>query len=337
VVTPDRDLEARLEAAGLSLRDVQLPVAVPDPSQLRYRVPHSASVVTDADGAQWIEWRSNHFRDWRPRPLSPVPGKCLAEFVRLATASEARIAAFATSWGVLGEPYGGGPVESKLGQLGSGHDQISVTQERLADWKLTASRVAALLGVASNLQQDRAADHLEWELMIDALSPLHRYGLQWGLGRTEASSLGEYLRDEAAGEGIYGSVGPNSPITAQRQIVMYCLERWFEYGNVTVKPLWGLGNAAFSVVVIPEKERGALAGVLAFELAAALASPLGIFRCDGCHYPYTPAKRRPRSGAAHYCPSCSDGHSLAAKRAWWHTNRSRASEHTDAVPTVRRR
>ena len=63
--------------------------------------------------------------------------------------------------------------------------------------------------------------------------------------------------------------------------------------------------------------------VLAVQLAAALVSPFGVYRCGECKQPYTPEKRRPpRDGRAHYCPDCSEGASLAAKRRWWRENKA---------------
>jgi hypothetical protein len=60
---------------------------------------------------------------------------------------------------------------------------------------------------------------------------------------------------------------------------------------------------------------GFLFPTLAMQLAAAIASPLGLFVCDECGLPYAP-RRRPRPDRRHYCAACSAGVSLAAKRQW---------------------
>lgn len=105
---------------------------------------------------------------------------------------------------------------------------------------------------------------------------------------------------------------------------------WFKLGGVTLYPSWPPGSSALDVRV----QYHGLAGALAIELAAAMASPLGVHRCDECHLPYVPLRRRPRFDRRRYCPACSgpreEGPALraasrAAKRAWWRDNKGRGS------------
>jgi hypothetical protein len=68
--------------------------------------------------------------------------------------------------------------------------------------------------------------------------------------------------------------------------------------------------------------------VLGIELAAALSSPLGLWACDGCAYPYTPS-RSPRSDRRRFCPTCSK--SRAPARLWWRQHGSKRANDTGSA------
>jgi hypothetical protein len=97
---------------------------------------------------------------------------------------------------------------------------------------------------------------------------------------------------------------------------------WLKAAAVTPSLRWPEGDPAPYVTLT----EGGLFGVLAIQLAAALTSPLGIYRCTTCGFPFTPAHRKRRMDQRRYCPSCSMDASLAAKRRWWRENRSPRNE-----------
>jgi hypothetical protein len=112
-------------------------------------------------------------------------------------------------------------------------------------------------------------------------------------------------------------------LALDRNTVARVVDTWLMYGGVQLVPYW---DALLPrMVVRVDFDRGAgLHGLLALELATALSSPFGVNQCAGCGFPYAPEKRRARADRRAYCPGCSDGASLAAKRAWWRRNRSAA-------------
>jgi hypothetical protein len=103
-----------------------------------------------------------------------------------------------------------------------------------------------------------------------------------------------------------------------RSVIAAVLSEWLEIADIR-PTVWWPDDAPGPYVTLTE---GDVFGVLAAQLAATLSAPLGLYRCDDCGYPYTPAKRRPRRGLRRYCPTCSEGASLASKRHWWRQNRS---------------
>jgi hypothetical protein len=314
-------LENRLLGAGLFLRDARLTLAVPEPEELQYTVRYDVALVSDEHGVSWLAF------NWRSQArLSPPPGECLAQFVRLGKAQDSKVLAFAAAWG---------PFSSEGPLLKQGK------RTRVDDWRLVASQTAALLGVASNLQKGNRPESDEWDMMVSAYPPLDEIALRlaapsrnaWSVHRDRMDRLARAEEDDEDPPMPPSPpvVTATSPIDWQKYIVAFLVDRWFEYGNVKVRSRWGgeFGSdiETFAATVLPDPRplltsADPLAGLLAIELAAALGSPRGIYRCDDCGYPYTPPKRRPRTGVARYCPTCSEGASVAAKRSWWRAKKS---------------
>ncbi len=99
-------------------------------------------------------------------------------------------------------------------------------------------------------------------------------------------------------------VTSESSVEDQKFVVAFLTERWFEYGNIQIRPRWGIAQAPFTALVLPNRRSGPLdpdplAGVLALELAATLASPTGISVCaeTECRYPYTHPSGGPDPGS----------------------------------------
>jgi hypothetical protein len=112
-------------------------------------------------------------------------------------------------------------------------------------------------------------------------------------------------------------------LALDRSTVARVVDIWLMYGGVQLVPYWDAVLPRMAIRL--DFDRGAgLHGLLALELATALSSPFGVVQCTACGFPYAPEKRRPPVDRRSYCPGCSAGASLAAKRAWWRRNRSAA-------------
>jgi hypothetical protein len=314
-----RRLEIGLEKAGLLLGGAAVSVAVPQPEQLRYNVPARTDLVVDAAGADWIQW-STSYTEW-PGPLSPPPGKCLRAFLRLAEASSSQVLGFARAWGPLSAVE---IVPHRIDEHEPPGTDL-VRRSRLSDWKQVSMQLRALISAAADLQQGRPADHDDWSVVVDSLSGLGQFALANGFLLPEAASLTDYLR----GFDIWDKPEPTNlgVVLEQRRLVALVVQRWIQRGPLELTPLWGIGESPFTVLLAPSRtstpQPERLATIICIELAATLSSALSLVRCDECHYPYVRPKRRPKMGVAHYCPDCSEGHGVAAKRAWWRTHRSR--------------
>src|SRR5437867_3725795 len=172
---------ARLQVAGMSLSNTNLPVVSPRWDQFQYVVPPDAQLITDS-GETWIEWAT----DWQDfdLPLSPVPGRCLWDFQWLASATDESILSFAIDWGPLDEAvpeslealkepsYGRirrlpTSVLEELQRIAkAGGGRVSQRWEELMAelpaykhwnslelWRATARELKAILTVAASLQQ----------------------------------------------------------------------------------------------------------------------------------------------------------------------------------------
>lgn len=93
----------------------------------------------------------------------------------------------------------------------------------------------------------------------------------------------------------------------ERQALADELKLWLRYGAVAPAPSWE--SVAVGEPLKLRFHYVGLIGVLVMQLAAALASPQGLFKCVGCGRPYTPeeGKRRPSTNRRAWCgrtPDC---------------------------------
>jgi hypothetical protein len=107
-----------------------------------------------------------------------------------------------------------------------------------------------------------------------------------------------------------------------RTLAMLAAE-WIPPSDLSLTPRWDADRRATSIEIRFTARSRPLVAVLGIGVAAALSSPLGLWTCDGCGYPYTP-ERAPRRDRRRFCASCSA--SGAAARAWWQQHRSKQAK-----------
>src|SRR5205085_1345731 len=83
-------------------------------------------------------------------------------------------------------------------------------------------------------------------------------------------------------------------LVAQRAALADVVDTWLLTGGVRSEPRWAPDSSVVELSFTFNKSGQGLSGLLAVQLTSALSSPFGLFVCDGCAYPYTPEKRRPR-------------------------------------------
>jgi hypothetical protein len=187
--------------------------------------------------------------------------------------------------------------------------------EPVEAWKRLARQLAATLRLAARLQRGepcpwRGPGSEDWEAIM-AADPQGVLYLAW-LRELRARRPVAVVGPEPSAEDL---------VKLSREQVARVVDVWLAHGGVQLVPCWREGMPHLAVRVDFDRSAG-LHGLLGLEIATALASPFGVVQCAGCGYPYAPQKRRPRADRRPYCPACSEGASLAAKRAWWRRNRS---------------
>jgi hypothetical protein len=252
------------------------------------------------DSGYWLSW---HF-DRDHHEVTPEPTECLREFVRLAGATSEAVLKFARKWGALGICRHGYPFthtsrqnESWRGPAGSGRgcgpmqppiaSGIRGMWEPVEAWYHYASEALEMLTAMVYLGQGELASSESFRV-----SP-QRDG--------KASTLfADHLRN-------------------QQFILTGKLTHWLDLSGLQPRAVW------WPHAPVPHVQISALGifAILAVQLAAALTSPLGLYLCDECQYPFEPPNgRRPRRDKRRYCPTCSPQIRLAAKRRWWNEHRS---------------
>ncbi len=245
---------------------------------------------------------------WQPSFSPPVDG-CLRAFMRLADGSPEDILAFASRWGVLGICADGVPSshEVRCQPLGIYEGRLTwgAGWEPLSFWYRYAREARGILNAALRLRNHERVANEDWR---DIAGPL----------------------SEADFEFFFGSLLRDPPEMQQSSLLTYA-SHWFQLAGLRPRLYWDDGARAphtflaggdleFTGVGAPA---GFLFAVLAVQLGAALTSPLGLYRCDECGYPYPPQRRRPQSGRGHYCPTCQGDGQLASKRNSYHRNKGR--------------
>ncbi len=229
--------------------------------------------------------------------LCPSEGKSLAEFVQLADVSDEALAAsvlsFARRWGPLelcehGKPFRHFPKDC-LFALSAGHNS-PWWNEPLEAWRRYARHLRGLLLVASNLLVESPGAQADWQAVVDA-EPI---------GQKIYSPIGE-LDGEIWGPEKLDVRSRRRDPTSEHNYIAVAVNRWFEYGGVNLIPSWR-SEGSFRI----ETTYSGLTGRLAVDLAAALSSPTGIYRCAGCGIPFTSENRRRARNREKWCdrPDC---------------------------------
>jgi hypothetical protein len=253
----------------------------------------------------WITWTVAKDAEGQQ---SPRADGCLDQFWALAEASPERVLAFARRWGPMGicrcaqtathsdfcGPVGA-PEVSHRGEGRPGGDQQRWRYwEPVAVWRHYVRVVRAVLGVAATLEEGGA-------LAIDDVDVL----------------IGHVDRVSSIGLSNHGAELHKPHVV--RWIVAMVIDDWFRSANIRVSFIDQPRQKRWSAPLLVGARYdfrtgirfGELFGSLGLQLATALTSPSGLFRCDNpeCRRPYTPGEgqRRPKRGPSkprHFCPEC---------------------------------
>ena len=295
-------LRAQAELAGMEIEGADL--AIRADREVSYGVPSEIAIVSASElrspaiikpGPERLAWP--WVNDGGPvltykwldlKHVSPRKGKCLDAFIRLMDVREDRfpqaVLDFARRWGPLEICEHRKPqnhrdlADPPCQSFSTGRGQRT---EPVEAWRRYSRQLRAILLVAANLHQDRPGDKADWADVErgepEGISIEDHY--YWGPG-------------EIAGNVIH-----------ERQTVALALERWFRYGQVGLSPQWLTRRNAKEHWFEIQTAYWRLAGRLAVDLAAALRSPNGLYRCAGCGRPFTPKKRRRARNREKWCES----------------------------------
>jgi hypothetical protein len=308
-----RELQAQLGLAGFAMETRTLLLDACGNSEVQYGVPSNVGLSVE-HGVRWLVW-GDGLPD-APPCTSPADRACLSGFIRLGGGPDRGILEYAKCWGPLGDACRRA-VPADFPHLVS-HAAAPRICEPIEAWRRLARQLQATLQLAARLQRGEVAPLLgsgahAWE-MIAAADPMNARYSAW-------------IDELSAGRSVVAAT--EDPTTAEllnleRAAIARVVDLWLTLGGVQLVPYWDAARSRMLIRVDFHRAPG-LAGRLALEVASVLTSPFGVVQCDGCGYPYAPVKRRPRSDRRAYCPACSEGTSVAAKRDWWRRNRSATS------------
>jgi hypothetical protein len=313
------NLETQLSSVGVTLAHGSLVLEPPATGQLRYYVPSHVQLLEDQQ-IKWLVWDSVE-QGGHTSPNSPSNHLALAGFLKLGDAPESALIKFARQWGPLGDgwrravPDAFPAYPQSLGELVRTGAATHKVCEPVDAWRRLAHQLEGVLRLVADLQRGQivpwsGAAGERWDL-IGAADPKHVHYESW-IDELSADRPLAPARDNPTSREV---------LALQRSAIARVLHVWFKFGGVQLVPHWDAAVSRMVVRVDYDRAAG-LHGQLAVEVASAVASPFGIVQCAGCGYPYAPERRRPRADRRAYCPGCSDGTSLAAKRDWWRRNRS---------------
>jgi hypothetical protein len=304
-----RSFELHLVTAGMALQSPMLTIQPLDAQALRYQVPARPHLVRLADGSDWLEWDKGY--QWRA--LSPPPGGCLTDFIRLDDAASDPVLAFAAAWGPLYDTGWTdlGPRSERSSWQFSQRLPSGALREPLDGWRSRARQLGTLLRATANLQKG------------EPIASADRADMLYGAHQDSSGTrrVGAHVID------LEGRVRVLLPLQAsldeQGHALVGLAAEWIPPSDLVLRPAWDAGARAVTMGIHFLAHRQPLVAVLGIELAAALTSPAGLWSCDGCAYPYTPT-RRPRHDRRRFCPVCSQ--SRAPARLWWREHRSKSQK-----------
>ena len=291
------------KVAGIAIEGADL--AVRADRHLSYLVPSEIAVVSASElrspvitkpGPKWLAWpwvkddgQVLTYRWVDLDRVSPRKGKCLEAFIRLAGVRAdgfpQAVLGFAKRWGPLeickhrkpqnhSDPVYPPCGSSRMGSGGMGTEPVEA-------WRRYSRQLRAILRVAANLYQGRPGDRADWANVErgepEGISAEDRH--YWGPGKI-------------AGKLIH-----------ERQTIALALRQWFRYGQVGLSPQWLMRRDTKEHWFEIQTEYWGLTGRLAVDLAAALCSPNGLYRCAGCGRPFTPESRKRSRDREKWCYS----------------------------------
>lgn len=221
----------------------------------------------ELDGSDLV-WRTGLDGRFGPAPrYQEHEADILWAFVALADSDDGRdVLRFAERWGVLELCEHGKPYWH-MGPEGEPSTCQPIMREPLEAWRSYAQRARALLAVAAHVQQ-REPGHLEdWATF---------YGPELAADRP--------IGESAEVDGLY---------------LTEALTGWLSLGRVGARAQWSEWRSRPELTVAAPTLFGAIARELAFQAGRVD----GLYTCDGCGYPFSPA-RKPRAGERTWCIDC---------------------------------
>ena len=301
------DIREPVVQGGMELEGADLAIPAPQRDGWRYEAPGEVWIVSGPSASGEPNPDAFPRLETRPGgggPLASAAEDCLGEFIRLDETSDeefpARVLALAQRWGLLGICCHRKPSSHRidrrcypLGSFGSYANPATVSPwEPIEAWRRYSRQLRAILNIAVDLQLDRPGSSRDWAA-VQGAEPDFRHPLRdWGTPKDDGPPS---VNLERWGPKVAGD------ISSERAALAAALTRWLHYGRVVPHGHWTEGEAAPAVRLFHES----LTGVLAVQLAAALQSPQGVHRCDGCGYPFpSQGARRPARGKRKWCSRC---------------------------------
>lgn len=171
--------------------------------------------------------------------------------------------------------------------------------EPVSAWLFHSRQLHAILSLAASLLQGERTHEEEWKRLRIGDADAEWEQLRAGAPDKFWQALVESF------EGARGtSIVPDSnPERQWRELSAY-VTQWLQLARTVglhVVPAEPPG-----VGLRTRMEPDDHCGVLAMQLAAAVCSEVGVYRCDRCDNPYQPAGRAPRGDRRALCPTCRD-------------------------------
>ncbi len=256
---------------------------------------------------------------------SRPPIDCLSRFTRLADGSDESIAKFAARWGILsicdhGVPSSHDPYCRPLGEMDGGSAGW-FGWEPIHIWRIYARRARAFLSIAAALRNDQQPSEADWRIIVGG--PL-----------TYAQMMPPHY-DLLAFDPVsrrFGSTARHGEVLADY------VTGWLDLAGLRPEMRWRAGDGVPHIELVPAwagiyDASPSLFGTLAIQVAAALTSRTGLYRCTECKETYEPRNRRPRHDRDAYCPDCSANG--APKKSWARRSRTQRAV-TDETSVMRK-
>jgi hypothetical protein len=283
-----RSLTEQIEQAQL-VSDARLPLRIADvqrPAAVRLAGPQTE---------RRLVWTWGEASGGEPLKADLDRGDVLWPFVRLASADDEAILAFATRWGVLDlcEEHAL-PSAHRPNEAGYDYRQWTDLTERYGTPEMELSAACRPEIWETGWYGERVDLWRAWARHWRSACLLL---IELAAGRAGASENWRDLWDNLQNPGV-GRDFARFPIDVQRSALADWVGTWLEQSRVRLDVAWERG---YRLQLAPS---AGLSGVLAAQFAAVMSSDTGhSARCSRCGEPYG-AERKPRSDKKTYCRSC---------------------------------